>query len=168
MTDELLSPEEVLADEAVKLTRLKQEHKDKAGEATLAKEAADKQENHLLEVFKRARQEMCRPLGIGITYTAVFDKEKGRLTDRGAYFDWALDNDPALNELADDLSGDAGYSPEQVLYQVKEALRNLTILKLAERQELLNRQVRAAHEDKQPMPPGLDFDPVPYVSVTKA
>jgi hypothetical protein len=167
MSDEAV---EVLADEAVKLTRLKADYAEKQKVAAEAKAEADQQEDHLLEVFKRSRQESCRPLGVGVTFTAVFDKERGRLTDRKAYFEWAMDTDPALLELADDLSGDAGYTPEQVLHRVKEALQSLTILKLSERQELLNRQVRKAHEEEPPapLPPGLDYDPVPYVSVTKA
>jgi hypothetical protein len=112
----------------------------------------------------RAKQESMRPAGVGYTFTAVNDKVKGQLDDRRPFLEYGLENDPALTHfIAQWAEGRQDF--ERELY---DALLNLSILKLAERQDLLNKYARAAHDDERPLPPGVGLRLDPYVSVTKS
>lgn len=160
-----LEPADILAE----LRRLYEE------KVTAAKVASDissqhkAQEQIALDMFKRTRSDSMRPTGVGYTFTAVTDAEKGRITDRSRYYRWALEQEPSVQAFLDqqDHGGDPAVRGA-LADDLYEAILNLSILKVVEQQRILNAQVKAAHDDESELPPGLDFDPVPYVSVTKA
>jgi ethanolamine ammonia-lyase large subunit len=163
-------PAEILAE----LRRLYDEKTAAAKVATDANKAHKAQEQVALDVLARAKVDSMRPTGVGYTFTAVTDAERGRVTDRARYYRWALEREPSIQDFMDNAvaqyENDANLETRddtlrEALY---EAILNLSILKVVEQQRILNAQVKAAHDDETELPPGLDFDPVPYVSVTKA
>ncbi len=158
---------EDLADVLAELRRRYEVKVAKATEAGFAANAHKQQEQHALAAMARARQDSSRPTGVGYTFTAVTDQEKGRVTDRNVYYRWALEQEPSIQEFLDwlDTHYDGGDHIRERLY---EAILNLSILKVTEQQRVLNATVKACHDDERELPPGLDFEPVPYVSVTKA
>jgi hypothetical protein len=155
-----------LADELAELRRLAEVKAEAGTEDSEAKKAYKEQEQKVIDLMDRLGMDSSRPRGVGYTFTVVADKIKGQIEDRRLYFEWALEREPSLNEFLDrrhDHGSRAGF--EAALH---EALMNLSILKLSERQELLNSTARAHKDDEAPLPPGMGFRPVPYVSVTKA
>lgn len=163
-----LEPADILAE----LRRL---YDEKVAASAASTEAASKhkaQEQVALDMFKRTRNDSMRPTGVGYTFTAVTDAEKGRITDRKVYYRWALEREPSVTELVEAVleaqRDGTTLSSGDILEWAIDAILNLSILKVTEQQRVLNAQVKKAHDDEQELPPGLDFDPVPYVSVTKA
>lgn len=153
-----------LADELEKLRTLYEAKTAAAAAAAEAGKQHKAQEQAALTAFKRERQESARPAGLGYTFTAVNDKERGYVSDRNLYYRWALEQEPSLEEFFERY-GDNRWGFRDDLF---DALLNLSILKLAESQRTLNATVKRCHDDEQPLPPGVDFEPVPYISVTKA
>jgi hypothetical protein len=161
-----------LADEGAKLTRLAERKKTTADAAAEAAKDYKAQEHKLLELMARERQASFRPEGLSFLFRADRERVKGQVDDRGVFFDWALGEEPSLLKFIDDLVAALGVdhqlTREGWTRELHEALKNLTFLKLAERQELLNRWARKNRDDKAPMPPGTAYRPDPFVSVTKS
>jgi hypothetical protein len=156
-----------LADELAELRRLAEVKAEAGTEDSEAKKAYKEQEQKVIDLMDRLGMDSSRPRGVGYTFTVVVDKIKGQIEDRRLYFEWALEREPSLAEFIDGLS-DLDNVNVPVRERLHEALMNLSILKLSERQELLNSTARAHKDDEAPLPPGMGFRPVPYVSVTKA
>jgi hypothetical protein len=156
-----------IAAELAELRRLDEEKTKANTAATAAKDAHKQHEQRVVDLMDRLGLDSSRPRGVGYTFTVVADKVKGQIEDKRPYFEWALEREPSLAEFIDGLS-DLDNVNVPVRERLHEALMNLSILKLSERQELLNSTARAHKDDEAPLPPGMGFRPVPYVSVTKA
>jgi hypothetical protein len=155
-----------LAAEAAKLHDLDVKKSELGKQHDEAKREHKQQEQNLLTLLERAGLDSLRPRGLEYVFTAVDDKVKGQLEDRGPYFKWALEREPSLAEFVE-TSCNVALSEEEFAARLHDALMNLSILKLSERQDLMNQQARKASDDEQPLPPGLGSRPVPYVSVVK-
>lgn len=163
-----------LAAEAIKLRAL-YDHKQALGQQKKEADAEHKaQEQLLLDLSERLGVESVRPRGFGYTFTAVYDKVKGRIEDRRKYVEWALPQEPSLDAFEEEFCDieratsfeDAQRRREEFRAALHQAIQDLSIVKVTERQELINTQARNHVDDEAPLPPGLGFTPEPYFSVT--
>lgn len=154
-----------LAEELRELRTLKDES-EKAGREK--KDADAKFKTKQAAVLERMEAEEAESFRTsGYLYTAVTERVKGQVEDRGPYVRWALENDEAIQEFLAAI-GVTLHSDEEIAEALYSTLQSLSIVKLKEDGHVMNQQVRSHIDDKQPLPPGLTFRPDPYVSMTKS